>query len=103
MREAGSGTRDVFTKGMRLHNEMIIEATLNSSEAIKNYVANSNCLGYLSGAIIKNELADKSLVALNVKDLTLMRNFYQITHKDKYQTRLCEKMLTWLNLGADPL
>ena len=62
--------------------------TLSSSEAIKQYVAHSNCLACLS-EIITNHSEDANIYKiLEVQDLDLRRNLYKLLHNKKYHTAL---------------
>ena len=93
VREPGSGTREVFERATTLHQELSVDITLNSSSAILNYVANSNCLAYLSHTILNSKINPKEICQLQVDGLTLKRHFYQLTHQDKYQSQLCSNFL----------
>lgn len=97
MREGGSGAREIFTDALAHKIRMYKEVTLNSNEAIKNYVINSNCLAYVSHAVIGNEEQARSIKVLTVRGVNIVRDFHQIMHKDKYHTRLSQQFLNFLD------
>jgi LysR family transcriptional regulator, transcriptional activator of the cysJI operon len=82
LREPGSGTLEVIAHalkplGIKL-SQLRREMQLESTESIKSYLANADCLAFLSLHSIRKELADKDLVVMNVKGLDIERNFYFI-------------------------
>ncbi len=97
MREGGSGAREIFTDELAHKINMTKEVTLNSFEAIKNYVIHSNCLAYVSHAVISNEEQARSIKVLKVKGVNIVRDFHQITHRDKYQTAVTQKFIEFLH------
>ena len=88
-REQGSGTFDIFFNALEDNMSNIKKAiTLSSSEAIKQYVAHSNCLACLS-EIITNHSEDANIYKIfEVQDLDLRRNLYKLLHNKKYHTAL---------------
>ncbi|MDF1654567.1 MAG: LysR substrate-binding domain-containing protein [Coxiellaceae bacterium] len=100
MREGGSGAREIFTEALAHKIDMKKEVTLNSFEAIKNYVIHSNCLAYVSHAVISNEEQARSIKVLKVKGVNIVRDFHLITHRDKYQTAVTQKFIEFLNQQA---
>ena len=90
-RERGSGTFDIFLKALESHIPDIKKAiTLNSSEAIKQYIANSDSLAYLSEVITTQAWNLDQYSSLDVKGLELSRNFYKLLHNKKYHTHLTQ-------------
>jgi len=87
-REIGSGTRERFNQALEDKINMKSEIILNNPEAIKNYILNSNCLGYLSAATLDHELKTKILKVLQIKNLVIKRYFYKVSHSEKYQSEL---------------
>lgn len=82
IRETGSGTLDVIAHALRPFNlsfsQLNIEMELGSTEAIKTYLHNSNCVAFLSRHSVVNELADKSFKIIEVKGLQIARYFHFI-------------------------
>ncbi len=90
-RERGSGIFDIFLKALESHIPDIKKAiTLNSSEAIKQYIANSDSLACLSEVIITQAWNLDKYSSLDVQGLDLSRNFYKLLHNKKYYTHLTQ-------------
>ena len=90
-RERGSGTFDIFLKALEYHlPDMKRAITLNSSEAIKQYIANSDSLACLSEVITTQAWNLDKYCSLDIKDLDLSRNFYKLLHNKKYHTHLTQ-------------
>lgn len=90
-REQGSGTFAIFLKALEPYSQNIKKAiTLNSSEAIKQYIANSDCLTCLSEVIITQAWNLDKYNSLDIEELDLSRNFYKLLHNEKYHTHLTQ-------------
>ncbi len=87
IREKGSGCRDVFEKSLQLKKPLKSEVTLASSEAIVTYVSHSQCLGYVSSTVLKNNKHDNTIQILKIKNTQFKRDFYKIIHNKKHQTQ----------------
>ena len=87
VREPGSGTLDVLThslkkKGVNL-SEFNIEMELSSTESIKLYLFNSNCVSFLSVYSVLKELKNNECCIIDVKGLNIERYFYFIQNQGK--------------------
>lgn len=87
VREQGSGTREVInhellTVGIK-ERDLHIVMELSSSESIKNYLRNSDCYAFLSIYAILTELKHQTFKIIEVKDLSIHRNFYFIKEHGK--------------------
>lgn len=82
IREAGSGTLDVIAHALKSiglsFSQLSIEMELGSTEAIKTYLTNSNCVAFLSRHSVANELANKTFRMIEVKNLHITRSFHFI-------------------------
>lgn len=82
IREAGSGTLDVIAHALKSiglsFSNLNIEMELGSTEAIKTYLYNSNCVAFLSRHSVANELSNKSFRTISVKGLNIVRHFHFI-------------------------
>jgi DNA-binding transcriptional LysR family regulator len=82
IREAGSGTLDVIAHALKSldlsFSQLNIEMELGSTEAIKTYLHNSNCVAFLSMHSVVNELANKSFRVIDVEGLSIVRYFHFI-------------------------
>lgn len=87
MREQGSGTLEVIEFALKPFNikvsELQIEMQLGSTESIKSYLMNSDCVAFISIHAIQKELQNNELGILNIADLTIERFFYIITLQGK--------------------
>lgn len=87
VREQGSGTLEVIQhalKSLKIKiSDLIIEMQLGSTESIKSYIMNSNCVAFISIHAIQNELKNKQLVILDVNNLVIERYFYIISLQGK--------------------
>lgn len=87
MREQGSGTLEVIEYALKpfaiTFDQLIIEMQLGSTESIKSYLMNSNCVAFISIHAIEKELKNNELMILDVKNLMIERNFYIINLQGK--------------------
>lgn len=87
MREQGSGTLEVIEYGLKPFaitlDQLQIEMQLGSTESIKSYLINSNCVAFVSIHAINKELINNELAILDIKNVTINRNFYIITLQGK--------------------
>lgn len=87
MREQGSGTLEVIEHALKpleiKLSELQIEMQLGSTESIKSYLMNSDCVAFISIHAIKKELESNEFAILDIKDLIIERFFYIITLQGK--------------------
>lgn len=87
MREQGSGTLEVIEYALKPFDikvsELQIEMQLGSTESIKSYLMNSNCVAFISIHAIQKELKNNELAILDIKNLMIERFFYIITLQGK--------------------
>jgi DNA-binding transcriptional LysR family regulator len=83
MREQGSGTLEVIEHALKplkiKMSDLIVEMQLGSTESIKSYLMNSNCVAFISIHAIEKELKNNELVILDVDNLIIERYFYIIS------------------------
>lgn len=85
LREAGSGSLEVILKKLKEQDirlqDLNILMHLGSTESIKTYLANSNCLGLISINAVSKEIANGEFKVIDIKDFEIERMFYFIhTH-----------------------
>jgi DNA-binding transcriptional LysR family regulator len=101
LREKGSGTREItehyFSTLLTPEN---IRAEITSSEAIKSMVQKNLTISCLSTLILQESLAAKKLIALPLKHKAITRNFYQLTHKERYHSELMKLFLHYISAAA---
>lgn len=87
MREQGSGTLEVIEYALKPLNinlsQLTIEMQLGSTESIKSYLVNSDCVAFISIHAIEKELKNKELVIIDIGNLVIERFFYIITLQGK--------------------
>lgn len=79
LRERGSGTLDVFLSALQRHNiklsDLNVRMHLGSTESIKLFLENSDCMAILSIRSINKDLYSGKYKVLDIKDLTMHREF----------------------------
>lgn len=94
VREAGSGTRQTFERGMHgLLSKIKIMLELQHTEAIKRAVEAGLGIGCISKVALQNAFDRGSLVPLTVAHRDFHRHFYFIVHKHKYRSEGIKKWL----------
>ncbi|MFI0490326.1 LysR family transcriptional regulator [Flavobacterium sp.] len=87
MREQGSGTLEVIEYALKPFeinlSQLTIEMQLGSTESIKSYLMNSDCVAFISVHAIEKELKNYELVILDIDNLVIERFFYIITLQGK--------------------
>ena len=84
LREQGSGTRMAVERFIKSHGAKLkVRMELGSNEAIKQAVAGGLGLSLLSLHALKNELARKEVVMLDVEALPIRRYWYVVHRKGK--------------------
>ena len=77
-RELGSGTKEIIDSYLKQHGikKLTVAVTLNSTEAIKHYLYNSNEYAFLSVNAITDDLINNQLKIIDIKNLSIERWFY---------------------------
>lgn len=87
MREQGSGTLEVIEHSLKPFNiklsQLTVEMQLGSTESIKSYLMNSDCVAFISIHAVEKELKNNELAILDIKNLIIERFFYIITLQGK--------------------
>ena len=87
IREQGSGTLEVIEHALKpfgiKFSNLNIEMQLGSTESIKSYLLNSDCVAFISIHAIEKELKNKELTILDVQNLSIERYFYIISLQGK--------------------
>lgn len=82
LREPGSGTLEVIAHALKplgiKISQLQTEMQLGSTESMKLYLVNSNAMAFLSIHSILKELQNKDCCIIDVKGLSIARNFYFI-------------------------
>lgn len=87
MREQGSGTLEVIEHALKPFSvklsQLSVEMQLGSTESIKSYLMNSDCVAFISIHAIEKELKNNELVILDVNNMVIERYFYIISLQGK--------------------
>ncbi|MCT4615699.1 MAG: LysR family transcriptional regulator [Marinifilaceae bacterium] len=93
VREEGSGTLEVIKDKFQTHgikfDKLNTFIHLGSTESIKNFLLDFDGIAIVSEKAIQNELYIKSLVKLNLKDISITRKF-RIANRMGHKSRLVE-------------
>ncbi len=98
MREAGSGTREVFETAMAPFGRFTVALELGHTEAIKKAVEGGLGVGCLSRLAVQRELAHRWLKEVKTP-LRLKRTLFMLTRPERRHTPL---YLAFLDLLKDP-
>ncbi|MGJ8593319.1 MAG: LysR substrate-binding domain-containing protein [Aquaticitalea sp.] len=100
LREKGSGTREIidsFLVDNKISNLNCV-VTLNSTEAIKNYLCNSTDFALLSINAITDDLKTNNLKIIDIKGLNIERWFYFVK-RTGYLSNSLEKFEKFIRLN----
>jgi DNA-binding transcriptional LysR family regulator len=102
LREQGSGTLaalkyNLEKNGIKL-SDLNVSVRLAGTEALKNFLREDNCLGFLPKGAILKELRDGDLVAVKIDKFQIVRDFFFIQRRgtenndlNKLFIRFCKK------------
>lgn len=93
-REEGSGTKELIE--LIFHqNNINIETVgiVNNIEAIKNMIINNLGVSILPKLSVTKELESKVISYIEIKDISISRNFKLIYHKDKILNKYLDEIL----------
>lgn len=80
LRERGSGTFYVVMKELEQHNikpsDLNVKVRLGGTEALKNFLVEDVCIGFLPRISVIKELERKELVQVPINNLSVFRHFY---------------------------
>jgi DNA-binding transcriptional LysR family regulator len=82
LREQGSGTLEALKYVLKKHglniSELQVGIRLAGTEALKNFLKEDFCLGFLPSRSVVRELKDGELVAVKIEKLRIIRDFFFI-------------------------
>lgn len=102
LREQGSGTRKITEDrlkeaGINL-SALNVVMELGSTEAVKEAVEAGFGATIISKWAVQKELKLGTLVSVKVKEVSLVRKFYVIYNKNKFQTSVVKEFISFLSL-----
>lgn len=85
LREQGSGTLDALKdtlekKGIKL-SELKVGIRLAGTEALKNFLREDDCLGFLPRGSVIKELKEGDLISVKIENFKIERNFFFIQRR----------------------
>jgi DNA-binding transcriptional LysR family regulator len=100
VREAGSGSRQALERALeatgRSLGEMHIVADMGSTGAIKQAVKAGVGVSVMSRRAAEDECQHGLLACMKLKDLSVTRHFYVVTHASRSRSPLCRAFLDFL-------
>ena len=100
VREPGSGSRQALERALeaagRSLGEMQVIAEMGSTSAIKQAVKAGVGLSVMSSRAAEDECRHGLLGCVKLKDLTVTRHFYVVTHASRSRSPLCRAFLEFL-------
>lgn len=89
LREKGSATREVFLSKIKYQDEINIIMEISNFEEIKSILLNNKeTLTCISKLAVKQELKEKKLFEIKIKNLNFDRELFMVYHKNKYKSKL---------------
>jgi DNA-binding transcriptional LysR family regulator len=82
LREQGSGTLASLKYNLEKHGlklaDLNVNVRLSGTEALKNFLIEDSCLGFLPKGSVLKELKDGDLFPVKIEDFQIFRNFFFI-------------------------
>ncbi len=103
MREAGSGTRDLFEQYLR-QNRLTIHTKLEATcpETMRHAIRNNGCLAVISVRLLEKEIKAGQVVIFSQQQAAWNRTFNLVYHKNKKQTPAMEQLAAILPTYRQP-
>lgn len=99
LREKGSGTLAALTKSLEVNKikitDLNVKVRLGGTEALKNFLVEADCLGFLPKRAIIKELASGELAAISIEGLEISRNFYFVQRKGETTNELNKSFIAF--------
>lgn len=99
LREKGSGTLAALLQSLdkiKLKlNDLNVKVRLGGTEALKNFLIESNCLGFLPKRSVMKELKNGELTEIYIEGLDIKRNFYFIQRKGETPGELSKNLIAF--------
>ena len=103
VREKGSGTNDIVNAALKKHGinprDLMISATMSSSEAIKHAVLADCGVAFISEMAVREDLNQGNLVTIKLSGLTITRSFSLVHRKGRTLSPAAEALSHVLRQG----
>lgn len=104
LREQGSGTLQSLKESLKLHSikisDLNVSVRLSGTEALKNFLKEDTCLGFLPKGAIIREIETGELHVVKIEGLKIFRDFYFIQRRgsenndiNKVFIKFCQNLL----------
>jgi DNA-binding transcriptional LysR family regulator len=99
LREKGSGTLEALAESLKKHKlklqDLNVKVRLGGTEALKNFLLEADCLGFLPKRSILKELKNHELTEINIEGISIERNFYFIQRKGEAASELSKNFIKY--------
>ena len=104
LREQGSGTLaalkyNLEKNGIKL-SDLKVSVRLAGTEALKNFLREDNCLGFLPKGSVLKELRDGDLVAIKIEKFQIIRDFFFIQRHGTNNNELNKAFIRFCKKGV---
>ena len=97
LREQGSGTRSALYKALEKKGlkpkELNVNIKIGGTEALKNFLKEDVCLGFLPRRSVFSELENKTMKEVEIEGLTICRKFYFIMRQGEEQAGIIKEFI----------
>ena len=106
LREQGSGTLAALKYALQKHHiklsELKVGIRLAGTEALKNFLREDYCLGFLPRRSVVRELESGELVAVKIDKLQIIRDFFFIQRQGADNDGLNKAFIRFAKIGYNP-
>jgi DNA-binding transcriptional LysR family regulator len=99
LREKGSGTLAALTLSLEKSklkiSDLKVKVRLGGTEALKNFLLEADCMGFLPKRSVMKELKNGELTELKLEGFTIQRNFYFIQRKGETTNELNKRFIEY--------
>jgi DNA-binding transcriptional LysR family regulator len=100
VREPGSGSRGTLEKHLKkiglTIEDLNVVAEVGSSQAVIQAVESGMGMAFISRLSVVREIENKVLKTVPLKGIEIKRNFYIITHRLRFKSRICRTFIEFL-------
>jgi len=100
VREPGSGSRGTLEKHLKkiglAIEDLNVVAEVGSSQAVIQAVESGMGMAFISRFSVVREIKNKVLKTVPLKGIEIKRNFYIITHRLRFKSRICKTFIEFL-------
>lgn len=102
LREKGSGTLAALLDNLKTNNirqiDLNVKVRLGGTEALKNFLLEADCLGFLPKISVMKELKNNELTEIHIEGITIQRKFYFIQRKGEPASELNKTFISFIKM-----